>query len=117
VRDAFFWLAVLALAALFIPRFLGLKHRIGGVEARKKVEDGALLLDVRTPAEFAGGHLPGAKNVPVGELSARLGELPKDRAIVAYCQSGMRSASAVRLLRAQGFEAWNLGGMGAYDRG
>jgi phage shock protein E len=114
VNDVFWWLAALALAILIIPRLLGAKYRIPGAEARKKVEDGAFLLDVRTPAEFAGGHLPGATNVPVGELSRRLGDIPKDRPVVAYCQSGMRSSSAVRLLRAQGYEAWNLGPMSAY---
>jgi phage shock protein E len=68
--------------------------------------DGApLLLDVRSPEEFAAGHVPGAKLVPVGDLEARLGELEayKARGVVAYCEVGGRAGKAAELLRAQGF--------------
>ncbi len=113
--DYAFW-GLVAVVILFavLPRLLGAKHRIGRADAHRRVEEGALLLDVRTPGEFAGGHLPGAENVPLDALASRLSELPKDRAIVAYCQSGMRSASAVRLLRREGFDAWNLGPKSAW---
>lgn len=70
----------------------------------------AFLLDVRTPEEHAAGHVPGAVNVPVDELRSRLGELPKDRPITAYCQVGMRGYLATRVLRQAGFEASNLAG-------
>ncbi|MBC7172924.1 MAG: rhodanese-like domain-containing protein [Polyangiaceae bacterium] len=73
-------------------------------DARRLVDEGALLLDVRTREEFAAGHLPGAINVPVQELSARIGEVgPKDRPIVVYCRSGARSGSAARMLGGAGF--------------
>jgi NADPH-dependent 2,4-dienoyl-CoA reductase/sulfur reductase-like enzyme/rhodanese-related sulfurtransferase len=72
--------------------------------------DGAALLDVRTPAEFAAGHIPGAVNVPLDELRARLGELPRDRPVTVYCQVGMRGYLAVRLLRQAGLRAANLAG-------
>jgi NADPH-dependent 2,4-dienoyl-CoA reductase/sulfur reductase-like enzyme/rhodanese-related sulfurtransferase len=68
------------------------------------------LLDVRTPAEFAGGHIPGAVTVPLDELRSRLGELPPDREIAAYCQVGQRGYLATRILRQKGFKASNLGG-------
>lgn len=68
------------------------------------------LLDVRTPAEFAAGHLPGAINIPVDELRDRLGELPRDRAIAAYCQVGQRGYLATRILNQHGFNASNVGG-------
>jgi NADPH-dependent 2,4-dienoyl-CoA reductase/sulfur reductase-like enzyme/rhodanese-related sulfurtransferase len=68
------------------------------------------LLDVRTAEEFAEGHLPGAINLPVDELRQRSGELPKDRAIVAYCQVGQRGYLATRLLRQRGFDVVNLSG-------
>lgn len=82
-------------------------------EAKRWVEEGALLLDVRTAAEFAAGHLPKAKNVPVAELEHQLAELgSKDRAIVVYCQSGSRSALAKSVLKAAGFQKIaNLGAM------
>lgn len=72
--------------------------------ARDLVASGATLLDVRTPHEFVAGHLEGAKNIPLRDLAARLGELGnKDLAIVVYCRSGRRSAEAAALLSTHGF--------------
>lgn len=68
------------------------------------------LLDVRTAEEYAGGHIPGAVNIPVDELRPRLGELPRDRQIAAYCQVGQRGYLATRILTQAGFHAANLGG-------
>ena len=73
--------------------------------ARQAVEQGALLLDVRTPEEFADGHLDGAVNIPVQSLEERAAELPaKDRQLVVYCRSGARSARATSWLKAQGYQ-------------
>jgi rhodanese-related sulfurtransferase len=69
-----------------------------------------LLVDVRTPAEFAAGHLPEARNIPVDELRSRLVELPRERPIVAYCQVGQRGYLATRILVQAGFAARNLSG-------
>jgi rhodanese-related sulfurtransferase len=74
------------------------------------IDEGRLLLDVRTPEEFAGGHVPGAVNVPVDELRSRLGELPRSRGVTAYCQVGQRGYLATRILMQAGFDAVNLGG-------
>lgn len=81
--------------------------------AQEAVARGALLLDVRTPAEFADGHIPGAVNIPVQELAQRAGELPdRDRQIVVYCRSGRRSADAARWLEQRGHgRVIDLGGM------
>jgi len=70
------------------------------------------LLDVRSPDEYAGGHLEGALNVPLQELGARLTELgPKGRPVKVYCRSGRRSAIAAQLLRDAGFSSVkDLGG-------
>jgi rhodanese-related sulfurtransferase len=68
------------------------------------------LLDVRTPEEFAAGHIPGAVNIPVDELRSRLGELPRDRQIAAYCQVGQRGYLATRILLQAGFSAVNVSG-------
>ncbi len=70
------------------------------------------LVDVRTHAEFAGGHVRGAVNVPITELAARIDALELDpaRPVVAICLSGHRSIPAVRLLRQRGFDAVQLAG-------
>ena len=71
---------------------------------------GYFVVDVRTPQEFDAGHIPGAVNVPVDELRSRLGELPRDLEIAAYCQVGQRGYLATRILRQAGFKAANVGG-------
>jgi NADPH-dependent 2,4-dienoyl-CoA reductase/sulfur reductase-like enzyme/rhodanese-related sulfurtransferase len=68
------------------------------------------LLDVRTQAEYADGHIPEAVNIPVDELRSRLRELPHDREIAAYCQVGQRGYLATRLLNQAGLRAVNVGG-------
>jgi NADPH-dependent 2,4-dienoyl-CoA reductase/sulfur reductase-like enzyme/rhodanese-related sulfurtransferase len=77
---------------------------------RSPPEDRPLVLDVRTPQEFAVGHIPGAVNLPVDELRGRLGEVPTGRPVVAYCQVGQRGYLATRVLRQAGRDAANLGG-------
>ncbi|MEP6672186.1 MAG: rhodanese-like domain-containing protein, partial [Chthoniobacter sp.] len=69
-----------------------------------------LLLDVRRPDERARGFIPGSTHIPLDELRQRLNELPRDREIVAYCQSGQRSYNASRILSQHGFRARNLSG-------
>lgn len=86
-------------------RFLLGEQKEAGPNAAELVDKGALLVDVRTPEEFAQEHVLGARNVPVQELSARLTELgPKERPLVIYCRSGARSASAKQLLQNAGFK-------------
>lgn len=73
--------------------------------ARQAHQDRELfVLDVRTPAEFAAGHVPNAANVPHDQLAARLSEVPRDKDIVVYCRSGRRAAIAQDLLLASGYE-------------
>jgi len=62
-----------------------------------------MLIDVRQPAEFRGGHIIGAVNVPLKELERHLGEIPPDKEIVLYCTTGYRSAMGVMALRLQGY--------------
>ena len=87
--------------------------KVSPEKARSLVADGARLVDVRTSGEFSGGHLDGALNVPVGDLSKRIAELgDKAKPVVLYCASGMRSASAASTLRSAGFaEVHDLGAM------
>jgi phage shock protein E len=79
-------------------------HRVGPEQAKKLIEDGAKLVDVRSPDEFGSGHLDGAINIPVSELEERLADVgPKDQPVVVYCASGFRSARAARILDEKGF--------------
>ncbi|MCX7024286.1 MAG: rhodanese-like domain-containing protein [Spirochaetes bacterium] len=80
---------------------------------KDKIKAGAKIIDVRTADEFADEAYPGAVNIPLGVLSAHVGELgPKDKPIVIYCASGARSASAARILKQAGFtDVVNAGGL------
>ncbi|MFB3904867.1 MAG: FAD-dependent oxidoreductase [Acidobacteriota bacterium] len=75
-----------------------------------ELPEGAFLLDVREPSELQEGAFPGAQMIPLGQLRARLQELPRDRPIVACCRVGLRGYLAERLLRQHGFNACNLSG-------
>src|SRR4051812_33108929 len=111
-------LTLVALLGVAIGLYLvfGRGREIQGPEARKLVAAGARLVDVRSPDEYAGGHLPGAVNVPVQELDRRLAELgPRDGELVLYCRSGHRSSRAAEILRQHGFtKVHNLGPMLAW---
>lgn len=73
--------------------------------ARRQADDAQLLVvDVRTPEEFARGHLPGAINIPHDQIGSRLAELPKDKDLVLYCRTGRRVGIAAEVLAANGYE-------------
>jgi len=61
------------------------------------------LIDVREPDEYNSGYIPGAKNIPLSQIEQRLGEISKDREVLLYCRSGMRSKSAAQLLIKNGY--------------
>jgi len=84
---------------------------VSRTELLQRTRDGLVtVLDVRPPDEFDAGHLPGAVNIPLGELQARLADLDPDREIVAYCRGPwcVLSFEAVAALRARGFKARRL---------
>jgi rhodanese-related sulfurtransferase len=73
-------------------------------------QSGALLLDVRSAAEFASANAPGTINIPLPELSNRLKEVPKDSPVVLCCASGTRSGMAKMLLKKNGYtQVHNIG--------
>ncbi len=80
---------------------------------REKIAAGARIVDVRTPAEFRDGSYPGAVNIPLASLAARMSELePRTAPIVLFCASGARSAQGARLLKQAGFtDVVNAGGL------
>ncbi len=80
-------------------------------ELLQRVREGAVtVLDVRPVEEYRAGHIPGALSVPLGELKQRLGELSRDRAVVAYCRGPycVLAIEAVALLRRRGFDAHRI---------
>lgn len=82
-------------------------------QLKEKIDAGALVVDVRTVAEFQSGHFPGAINIPVDQVSKRLDEFgDKNRSIIVYCASGGRSGSAKSFLESIGYsDVTNAGGL------
>ena len=109
------------IAAVLIAGFI-LLRRIGQISpaaAREHLKNGALVIDVRSSGEFAGGHLPKALNMPVEQVETLLPRRVKDRnqVLLLHCQSGMRSGAAKRKLQALGYaNAFNLGSYGRAAR-
>ena len=101
--------AALVVAAWLVLRLVT-RPDVGGAEARELVAGGARLVDVRTPREYAAGHLPGAINVPVDKLETYLSKLPKRKEVIAYCRGPycLMSFEAVAKLRKRGFKAKRL---------
>jgi phage shock protein E len=62
-----------------------------------------VMLDVRTPEEYAQGHIPGVKLIPLDQVETRLAEIPKDKTVIVTCRTGNRSAQAAQLLRQKGY--------------
>ena len=120
----------LALVALFvasgaflvwpeIARLTGGSNEIGTLDATRLMNQAAtLVLDVRDSAEFASGHLPKARHIPLEELSKRIDEIGKykQKPILLTCKSGVRAGAAARLLKQAGFTTvYQLkGGLGAW---
>ena len=99
----------------------GQMHGISPVEvsARLDAGDDFLFLDVRTLAEYDEVHLDGSTLIPLGVLRQRLGELPRDKEIVAFCKVSLRGYTAERILRAAGFSSVTVmdGGVVAWPYG
>ncbi|MFO1197889.1 MAG: rhodanese-like domain-containing protein [Burkholderiaceae bacterium] len=94
-----------------------LQRRTGGpaldtLGATRLINDThAIILDVREPAEFGAGHLPNARNIPLGELGKRASELPAGKPVLICCATGARSGKAASVLKAAGREqVFNLDG-------
>ncbi len=99
------WALVIAAGLLLGVQQLQAADGVDVKQAQSMNQQGALLLDVREPDEFAAGHAPNAKLIPLGQLSSRLQEIAsyKDKPIVVMCRSGRRSGIAVAQLQAAGF--------------
>jgi rhodanese-related sulfurtransferase len=87
------------------------------IETLAAAQGDAVVIDVREPMEFVHGHVPGAIPMPMSQLAGRLGELDRSRKTFVICATGNRSGAMTDLLRARGFDAWNVaGGTAAWVR-
>jgi rhodanese-related sulfurtransferase len=121
------WLILIALASglgllwpLFARRLSGIPQ-VGINEAVQLINRrDAHVLDVREAGEFGAGHIGGARNIPLGTLKSRLGEIDKwkDQPVLVHCATGSRSHGAATALKAAGFkDVFNLrGGLGAWQQ-
>lgn len=81
-----------------------------GVDLQEWVNEGAMIIDVRTRGEYNGGHVKGSKNIPLDEISNKIGEIKKaNKKVILCCASGMRSGNATSILKSNGIEAANGG--------
>ena len=107
------WTSILIVfAVLILLFFLRRAGQISITDAQAHLKGGALVIDVRTPAEFGSGHLQGAINLPVDDIETTLPRrVPdKDRVLLLHCQSGMRSSAARKKLKGLGYaNSFNLG--------
>jgi rhodanese-related sulfurtransferase len=83
-------------------------REVDRAQARRLVEDGAQLVDVRADHEWEAGHIAGASHIPLDELSQRVGEIDKGRPVVLYCRGGNRSSMATAALADGGYDAAKL---------
>jgi len=113
-------IVILSGGALLLPALRPGGKRASVLQATQLINRGkTTILDVRQPAEFANGHVRDAKNIPLADLSSRIGELDKSktRTLIVVCQQGARGDKAVKQLQAAGFEdVFNLdGGLAAWQ--
>ncbi len=104
---------VLAIVILLLLKRIG---QISPATARAHLADGAIVIDVRSPGEFASGHLPNAINIPLPEIEAAVPRRVKDtnKVLLLHCQSGMRSGVATKKLKRLGYA--NTFNLGSYAR-
>ena len=95
----------IAVAAYELSKARSGGQAVGATDAVRLMNQGALLVDVRSPAEYAAGHIIDARNVPQDQLAGAADSLKrfKDKVVITCCESGMRSGAAARVFKAQGF--------------
>jgi phage shock protein E len=88
-----------------------------GPSLAELLADGAMVVDVRTPQEYRGGHVEGSRNIPLSSLSSKVTSLKKQKkTIITCCASGMRSNKAAKVLRQAGLNAHNGGAWQTVER-
>lgn len=88
-----------------------------GNKIKEYAEQGAIVVDVRTPGEFKSGHVKGSRNIPLQNIGAKTAELKKlNKPLILCCASGMRSAQATSILKNAGIDCVNGGSWGKVNR-
>jgi rhodanese-related sulfurtransferase len=109
--DTLIFLIVLTVAVILYSVFMYFRQKkILKTLSEEEFKAGyrkAQLIDVREPNEFAGGHILGARNIPLTQLKTRLKEVRPDKPVYLYCQSGSRSGRAAQLLYKKGYKDLN----------
>jgi rhodanese-related sulfurtransferase len=101
------------LKSLFAPA--GASISAGELAAKLAAGEKLVVIDVREPSEYSTGHVPGSRNIPLGQIGSRAAEVPASGQVYLICRSGGRSGQAARQLASHGCEAINVaGGMMAY---
>jgi phage shock protein E len=95
--------------------FLFRRFLINKADYRKLVNEGAMVIDVRSPTEFAQGHIAQSRNIPLGDLQAALPQL-MGKTVIAVCASGMRSGNACAQMKRAGITCYNGGSWGSLNR-
>lgn len=91
--------------------------RGSGIDYKALIKKGAIIVDVRTGAEFDQGHIGGALNIPADRIGGRIDEFRRfGKPVICCCQSGMRSGAAVKTLKKAGIEAYNGGNWQSFHR-
>ena len=123
IQQNWYWaaLAVVSGSLLVITSVKGAANGVSPTQATTLINrEDAVIIDVRDAGEFAAGHLPNARHIPLADLEKRIGELDKlkDKPLIVNCQSGGRSASACGILKKAGFtQVHNLeGGIAAWEQ-
>ena len=115
--DLVTWLIVVgAIVAFILVKRLAL---VAPAAARDWLQKGALVIDVRSEGEFRGGHLPGAVNIPLGQLHEQIARYAadKEKPLLLHCLSGVRSGMGCRLLKRAGYRhVFNLGSYGRAEK-
>jgi rhodanese-related sulfurtransferase len=83
---------------------------VSAQDAKKIIDSGSQVVDVRTDVEFEAGHVPGARHIPVADLQRESAGLAKDQPVIIYCRSGNRSGPAAEAFAASGWDAHSIEG-------
>jgi len=88
---------------IVLPKIFRAIKQISPQNAKALVDNGAVIVDVRQSGEFGSGHIKKAINIPLNNISNIVKRVPKDQDVIVYCQSGARSSSASKQLKAMGY--------------
>jgi len=104
---------------LVITHFTGCSKKVDDViliAAHKAIENGAVIIDVRTYEEYREHHITNAINIPIQELVKSVARVPKDKVLVVYCRTGSRSSAAADILSQRGYKVYDVATESEYNR-